>query len=331
MNKYTVVCALTAAISAALMTLTACSVSQNEQPGGHPESSATGEATVPFVIDQDFPDPAVIEHNGTYYAYATNTFATNVQVATSTDFTTWNIQDDDALPELGEWAVPGKTWAPEVRQLGDTFVLYYTAASASEGVQCIGVATAKAPGGPFVSAASTPLVCDREQGGAIDAGTIVDNGTPYLVFKNDGNCCSKDTWLQLAPLSADGLQLAGDPVRLIKQTEEWEGNLVEAPVIVKHNDTFVLFYSANNYGDERYAIGVATAPELTGPYTKQPKPCLASDSAAGVIGPGGQAIITDANGVDHLLFHGWDALQIYRGMYHSQLTWHGDLPVCSVS
>src|SRR5918995_2428999 len=61
----------------------------------------------------DFPDPFVLRVDDTYYAYATNGAGKEVQTLTSTDLVRWRA-GADALPDLGTWAYPGKTWAPEV-------------------------------------------------------------------------------------------------------------------------------------------------------------------------------------------------------------------------
>src|SRR5688572_21090137 len=72
----------------------------------------------------DFPDPFVLRVEGTYHAYGTNGAGKEVQTLTSSDLVGWRA-GPDALPEVGTWAYPGKTWAPEVLALDDgTYVLY---------------------------------------------------------------------------------------------------------------------------------------------------------------------------------------------------------------
>lgn len=297
--------------------------------GAAPEGDATASASLaPFQIDSDFPDPGALVDGDTVYAYATNTPAANVQVATSHDMKKWTVSDTDAMPELPAWATPGKTWAPGPAKLADgRYALYFTAADAASKHQCIGVAFADDPAGPFTSTADKPLVCPAEEGGAIDASVFTDDdGSRYLVWKNDGNCCGYDTWLQLAPLGADGASLTGEPVRLVKQTEGWEGNLVEAPVIVRHGDEYVLLYSANDYGGGSYATGVATAKALTGPYTKAKEPLLSTAGTGGAyVGPGGADLVNVA-GRDWMLFHSWDDAVVYRGMHAVPVTWKDGLP-----
>jgi arabinan endo-1,5-alpha-L-arabinosidase len=295
-----------------------------------PSSSAASEADGNPVLDEDFPDPDVLEVDGTYYAYATNGNAHNVQVATSTDLVSWEVSDADALPELPTWVIPGKTWAPEVSRLGPgRFVMYTTTTNFEPTLQCVAVATATTPEGPFEVVGDRMLVCPEDEGGAIDAATFTDDdGTRYLLWKNDGNCCGFDTWLSIAPLSDDGLTLAGPSTRLVKQDQEWEGDLVEAPTLVKRDGRYVLMYSANDYGGDQYAIGYATADAVTGPYTKAGEPLFTTEASDGrYIGPGGQDVVPVTDGTERVVFHSWYGGNTYRGMNVLDLTWENGRPL----
>ena len=281
-----------------------------------------------FVIDQDFPDPDIVQADGQYLAFATNSPAANVQWASSADLKTWKMSTEDALPKLPAWASAGRTWAPDVSEAADgSFVMYFVAEHTKSGKQCIGVATSADATGPYTPVAGDPIVCTLDDGGAIDPSTFVDDdGTRYLVWKNDGNCCDLDTWIQIAPLSTDGATLAGPATKLFKQTEAWEGNLVEAPTLIKHGETYLMFYSANDYGTDAYAIGVAASTSLLGPYKKQSEPFLSSSSSGDrYYGPGGQDVVTTSEG-SVLFFHSWDDNVIYRGMNELPVTWDGDVP-----
>lgn len=295
---------------------------------GDASPSSSSSASGPdFVIDQDFADPGVIVDGDTAYAFATNTAGFTIRAATSHDMKKWTVTDEDALAALPAWASPGKTWAPEVAKVDAGFVMYLTAKDSSSAYQCIGTATSATAGGPYTGVGTKPLVCPQDAGGAIDASTFRDDGGQlYLVWKTDGNCCGLDTWIELAPLSSDGLSLTGAPVKLLKQGRSWEGNLIEAPSLVKRGGEYVLFYSANDYSTDRYAIGTATASAITGPYKASDEPFLSSASSKGrYVGPGGQSVVT-FKGADWLVFHSWDEAYAYRGMLVRPLTWKGAVP-----
>lgn len=301
-------------------------------PTSSAEASADPVHDVNPVLDDDFPDPDLLEVDGTYYAYATNGNLRNVRVASSTDLVEWT-ELDDAMPQLPSFVIPGKTWAPEVSEVQPgRFVLYYTATNYRPTLQCIGVAVADSPEGPFEPVGDGMLVCPEDEGGAIDASTFVDPvdpaGTRYLLWKNDGNCCGLDTWLQIAPLTPDGTALAGPATKLVQQDLPWEGHLVEAPTLVERDGTYVLLYSANDYGGPAYTIGYATASSVLGPYTKHPEPLFSTEMFDGrYVGPGGQDVVVGPDGEDRLVFHSWYRENTYRAMNVLPLTWQDGHPV----
>ena len=319
------------AAAVVLAALTAACSGTTAGSSAAPTTAATdpAENAVAVVLEQNFPDPDVLRVGDTYYAYATqaNDGSVNVQMATSNDLQTWRAEVMDPLPELPTWATNGRTWAPDVSAVPGGFVMYFTAHSIDPDRQCIGVARSASPTGPFRPVGKRPLVCPAAQGGAIDAASFVDeDGSRYMLWKNDGNCCGKDTWLQIQPASRDGLRLTGPPVRLAKQTEPWEGALVEAPTLVRHNDTYVLLYSANDYGGDAYATGYASSTELLGPYEKGTEPLMTTESV-GVSGPGGQDVVAGPDGGSRILFHGWDGAYVARYMHAAPLTWRDDIPI----
>ena len=257
------------------------------------------------VYDGDFPDPFVLRVGGGYYAYATQTGTVNVQVMESPDLDDWEYRGD-ALPELPPWAAPGRTWAPAVLVREGACVLYYAVSSGAAGRQCISVATADDPAGPFVDRSAGPMIFQAERGGSIDPSPFVDtDGTPYLLWKSDDNAIGRTPRLWGAPLQADGLALAGEPVELLCAGAAWEKPLVEAPSLVRVGDSYGLFYSGGWWESDGYAVGFATGAAPLGPFRRATGtgPWLAS--APGMAGPGGAEVFTDAAGGWRIAFHAW--------------------------
>ncbi|HLL55601.1 MAG TPA: glycoside hydrolase family 43 protein, partial [Myxococcaceae bacterium] len=304
------------------------------------------DAGVPYppVLRADFPDPFILEHQGQYFAYATNNNEANVQMVSSTDLATWRFlfseqnpgKLHDAMPVLPPWAKTGYTWAPEVMQTPSGFVLYFTARHTATGLQCVGAATSQDPRGPFTSQATEPLVCQYDLGGTIDASPFrAPDGQLYLYFKNDGNnpVARKPTEIFAQRLSADGLSLTGDRVSLIRNDKPWEGHVVEAPTMIERGGAYVLFFSANDYGWQdtqqvsNYAIGYATCEGPMGPCTDSPNnPFLSSTPQPCFSGPGHQTVF-QAGGKEYLAFHTWAATNTCRNadvgrfMHIVKLSW----------
>ncbi len=289
-------------------------------------------AAPPFenpVYDADFPDPFVLREGDTYHVFATNGPGGNVQTLTSTDLVRWR-KGADALPRLGGWAYAGKTWAPEVLARGDgSYVLYYTANASALGVQCIGRAVAPSLSGPFVDRSKTPFLCQKAEGGSIDPSPFRDDdGTLYLLWKNDGNCCGLATWIYVQRLSPDGSRLTGRRVRLLKQDEGWEASVVEAPTLWREGERLYLFFSANAFDSDLYAVGYATCDGPLGPCEDAPEnPIL--KSACNASGPGHQTLVRDGDGDTWILYHAYpaDSAADERVLWIDRLDWEDGKPV----
>ena len=197
---------------------------------------------------ENFPDPHVIVDGDTFYAYATNGDAGNMPVIRSTDLRTWEAAGD-AMPELASWVFAGRTWAPGVIALDDSFIAFYTAAELGTGLPVH--RPCRSPTIRRVPSSTTPTRHWSARRTKAGRSTPVPSVTPTApctcYWKNDGNCCGLDTWLYGQRLADDGLSLTGEPVRLLVQDAEWEGNLIEAPFMWRHDDQLYLFYSANAF------------------------------------------------------------------------------------
>ena len=285
--------------------------------------SAAAEPSFVPVLRDNFPDPFVLLHNGRFIAYSTND-GPNVPIATSTDLIHWTFLTDpatgkrrDALPRLGSWAKTGFTWAPEVLNLGNRYLLYYTASDVKRNSQCIGVAEASDPLGPFVDTRVEPIVCQTDLGGSIDANAFRDSdGQMYLYFKNDGNRVRKPAGIWAQRLSSDGLSVVGTATQLIRDDQQWEQRLVEAPTMVRTPTGYQLFFSAAYFGwnddQERspYGMGYADCASPVGPCKKSSaNPVLHSfyEREAGCVsGPGHQSIFMVGQRT-FMSFHAWEA------------------------
>ena len=341
-----VLCALVLAVTACTGSKTSSAASGSATPGSA-SVSANADQFVNPVLAQDFPDPFVLRDGSTYYAYATTDGAQHIQLAKSSDLVTWETLND-ALPKVPLWST-GQTWAPEVAKTSAGFVLYYTAHDSdmqrpdASGSQCITLAVSKTPTGPFVDDSKGPLVCQASLGGSIDATEFQDkDGTRYLIWKNDGNCCGMPTKFYLQPLTTHGLKLSGKPVDLgVTNDLPWEGGVIEAPTLLLHDGTYYLFYSANNYDSEFYAIGYATSKKLTGPYTDAPENPIVSSAwdkpiTSQARGPGHQSIVQDDDGELWMVFHAFDDDAVgysnggVRAMWIGKLTFDGGKPKVDV-
>lgn len=276
-----------------------------------------GSATEPINL-YDWADPDLLFHGDSVYMYATNTLWSNVPylVADPGGVLQWK---GDAMPVMPSWVSPVATWAPSVSKISNQFVLHYTARHTASGKQCIGVATSASPAGPFVDNNGGPLVCALNQGGAIDASVIEDNGVAYLLWKTDGNCCGLPTIIYSQELTADGTAFAGNPIELIRNDRAWEHDVVEGPSMVENGGIWHLFYAAHRWDTANYSTGYARCSTPVGPCVKEDIPLLASGypAAGPLLGPGGMEVIDlpDSN-QDLAVYHGWTDGRV--GYHHNQ-------------
>ena len=296
-----------------------------------------GSATESISI-YDWADPDVLFRDGTFYTYATNTLWSNVpyMIAEPGGELIWA---GDAFPDMPSWVTPGWTWAPSVTEMNGHFVLHYTARHTASDKQCIGVATAENPPGPFVDNNGGPFVCALDQGGAIDASVVEDDGVSYLLWKTDGNCCGWLTIIYSQELTADGTAFAADPIELIRNDQSWEYDVVEAPSMVENGGIWHLFYGAHRWDTEHYATGYARCSSPVGPCVKEDSPLLASEyAAAGTLaGPCAMEVIDlpDSN-QDLVVYHGWTDGRVgyhhnHRSSFIQYIDWVNGYPVLTTT
>jgi len=275
------------------------------------------------IFGGDFADPFVLEIDDIYYAYATNTFGANVPLMAALSGESGRYLGD-VLPDLPAWSEPGHVWAPSVSSVGDDYVLWYSTRDSASGRQCISVASADHPAGPFLDDSIEPLICDLAEGGSIDPSPFLDSdGSRWLLWKSEGNCCGLATVIYSQQLTADGLGVAGDPVELIRNDLWWERDVVEGPSMAQGPGGYHLLYSANRWDTDAYSVGHAACESVTGPCVKDPEPWLASYD--GAWGPGGPEFVVNSDGwVGLVVYHAWTADGVgypdgARGLFVSSL------------
>ena len=218
------------------------------------------------VLDADFPDPTVINVNGGYYAYATESGGNIIQIATSADLQNWQMIGG-ALAEKPSWG-DHHFWAPHV--LYDStlkkYVMFYSAESKDTSLgKCLGVAFADQPSGPFVDKGE-PLICG-EGFINIDPMAFVDRETgKKLLYWGSGFDPIKvqemtDDWQHFKPGTT------AKPVVMPGKEKNYT-RLIEGAWIDFHNGFYYLYYSGDNCCGEKanYAVLVSRSRSPSGPF-----------------------------------------------------------------
>ncbi|MCA1634407.1 MAG: family 43 glycosylhydrolase [Acidobacteria bacterium] len=287
------------------------------------------------VVAGDYPDPSVIRVGEDYWATVTSgTWAPHFPLLHSRDLVNWRVAGF-VFQKRPAW-VKSDFWAPEIIEDRGRFFVYYTArrddGPRKTGTLCVAVATANAPAGPYTD--HGPLVCqipELKDVGSIDAFYVRDEaGQPYLVWKADGNDAEPDqpTSIFAQRLAEDGTKLAGKRREILRNTAKWERHVTEGSFIIRRGGWFYHFYSGNaccGRGCD-YALGVARARKLLGPWEKNPaNPILAANDDWQC--PGHGSIITTPDGRDFLLYHSYrrrrDTFAIGREALLDEVQWPG--------
>ncbi len=266
------------------------------------------------VLDIDFPDPTVINVNGIYYGYATQSRhdgkMNNIQVASSTNLFNWKYEGD-ALPQKPDWASNTQDfWAPHV--LYDSamkqYVMFYSARNNDTSFdKCIGVAFAKNPAGPFTDK-GTPLIEGRGFAD-IDPMAMIDLKTgKKLLYWGSGFEPIRvrelnDNWQSFKEGSLE------TPV-VFPGKEKKYSKLIEGAWVDYHAGKYYLYYSGDNCcGDgANYAVMVARADNAFGPFERLGE---ANGTGSSVIlekdstwnAPGHNSIVKDNQGNSWIAYH----------------------------
>jgi len=247
-------------------------------------------------------DPTIfLDDDGTYYLYGTGSNSDfGFYVYQSTDLNAWQgpVGNSNGFCLTGATSF-GTTgfWAPQVFKKGDTYYMFYTAN------EQIAVAKSTSPKGPFAQndkqAIATP-------GKAID---------PFVFFDNDGKAYLYHVRLQdgnrifVAEMTDDLMGIKEETAKeCIHVTEQWENTanaswgVTEGPTVLHIGDTYYMFYSANDFRNIDYAVGVATSSSPYGPWQKLSTSVI-NRANIGYYGTGHGDIFKDAKGVWNYVFH----------------------------
>jgi len=288
-------------------------------------------------------DPVMIKENNTYYLFCTGF---GISIWSSKDLQNWRKEKPvfDKAPEWAVKAVPGfrgHIWAPDIFYHNGLYYLYYAVSAFGKNTSCIGVAINKT-----LDSASKDFrwedkgkviqsVPGRDMWNAIDPNLVMDeNNNAWLSFGS--------FWNGIKLVKLDNTLTA------VAQPEQWQtiasrkrdfgladslaGNAaIEAPFIFKKDKYYYLFVSFDyccRAEKSDYKIVVGRSEKVFGPYLDkqgismiQGGGSLVQQGDSNWFGLGHNAVY-QFNGVDYLIFHGYDAADKGRSkLIVEQLDW----------
>ena len=281
-----------------------------------------------------FADPCIIEHEGKYYAYATE----DAGLWKPSDDPMDDIKNTACVPilqsdDLVNWYYAGKAftgarkpswgtfganvWAPDVVKIGNKFVMYYALSIWGDDDPGIGVATADHPLGPWTDQGK--LFTSKEIG--------VDNSIDPAVFVGQDNkvymIWGSFRGLFGIELTSDGLAVK-DGVETAKQNKTlvagivgpWNGATYEAPYVIYENGYYYLFVSSGTCCEgfnSSYHVRVGRSTSPLGPYVGPDGESMCGarrghvvvDAGKDFVGVGHNSCIKVGNDW-YIVYHGFD-------------------------
>jgi hypothetical protein len=300
------------------------------------------------------PDPYILDvgdAHSDYYAFLTGNL---FPILHSTDLVHWTAAGQ-AMSQRPSWVVPQgdwHPWAPSVIAAPPSscpgsaqsrcYVMYYTSLSAAYGVNCVAIATATSPGGPYTDQGplANPDTTGAPQGcldaggrGNIDPSPFIDaDGRAYLYTSTDFSPTGLQPTVSVTPLAADLTHAAGDRIPLFGgDPNTWEAAgasvpTVEGPTMVLRKGTYYLFYSGGSW-QKAYGMGYATGPSATGPFTKSPSNPIMAQTPSVLSPGGGDTPVVGPRGGTWLLYHARaGSYSAPRTLRIDQLVWQAGTP-----
>lgn len=301
-----------------------------------PSSGATrpGDPAPPRPVTQNavsdsfsdtYADPSVIRgKDGWWYTYATSDPLVSggtpglMHMARTKDWSSFEylgtVFSDATRPT---WATrTSGLWAPDVRKIGDRYVMYFTVTDSTQHPQgddsAIGAATAPTPAGPW-TATDGPVVPPRAAPGGgwwwtFDPSGFTDvDGQRYLYYG------SYFGGIWVTKVADDGLTAVGEPVRVAVD------NRYEGAYVVRRDGWYVLMASAANCcagPSTGYSVFAGRSRSPMGPFVDAEGTSLDTSAVGGTIaltqngnrfvGVGHHAVVTDSTGADFVVYHGID-------------------------
>lgn len=277
----------------------------------------------------DTPDPGVVFDPATSLWWAATTGGSPgtgcFELNSSPDLgNTWTPRGLIFPPSAVPSWIADSCWAPELHRVGGQWMAVYVGRTAA-GLLSVGVALSSTGNvsGPYFDPVGAPLITDAAgptpQQGQIDATIVIDvDGTPYIVWKTDGNADGRPTPIRIAQLAGpNSTALLPFPsqqpdwhdTQLITNDLPFEGGIVEAPWVLSYAGAHFLFYSSNSYYDGTYAVSVARSTAgLRGPFEKLGHPILRNSTGTAsppFQSPGHCSVVQTQDGNWAMVYHAW--------------------------
>lgn len=258
-----------------------------------------------------YADPTIFLNNGTYYMTGTsqisNQSSRGFTILMSDDLQEWTTGTMETYRFIlgQEWGTAFGTsgfWAPQWYKEDGIYYFLYTAN------ERVAIAKADAITGIFTQDKAVPI---DDSVGNIDPFFFKDDDGKYYLYHvrfSGGNFL----WVAEFDIKTGTIDQS-TLKKCLELTQPWErmfnydsSMIMEGPTVMKWDDVYYLFYSANHYKDPDYAVGYATAPSPTGPWAKYSGNPIIRRDIVGEKGAGHGDVFEGKDGKFYYVYHVWD-------------------------
>ena len=289
------------------------------------------------IMAESHADPTVIRaDDGYFYMYSTENggITDGMGIYRSADLVHWEWVGQVLHNKFPSWSVKSEydLWAPEIRKVGDHYVIYYSVAKWGETQKCkIGVATGPTPVGPF-NDCGAPVVTYEDSGvdNCIDPFYWEENGKKYLFWGSFHG-------IYVTELTDDALAVKRDAAGNAVFQQQVAGGAFEATCIYKKNGYYYLMASVGSCcegANSTYRVVVGRSKDLFGPYVDKKGGRMLDNQYELVlqgnstwVGPGHNSqIVTDDAGAEWMVYHSYSMADIDAGrmLMLDRLLWSED-------
>lgn len=264
------------------------------------------------VLPGYYADPTIIEHDGTFYIYATSDLMSwndisRLGVWSSTDLKNWKCtylnwpRKELCVSETGR---PDGVWAPSVvKAPNGKFYMYVTVGRE------IWVGVAEHPLGPWKNAKSDnqPLIRHKEfyYVETIDAECFIDDdGSAYLYWGSSDSGFSIEGRCLAVKLNSDMISFDCEPQDVTPPY------YFEAPYMYKHNGKYYFMYSFGKTWDKTYQVRYAIGETPLGPWTEgKVRPILVANEKDERIASTGHHTMLRYQGKHYIVYHRFNTMK----------------------
>lgn len=271
-------------------------------PAGCKSTSEANKKSVSEYTEILFADPTIFVENGKYYLTGTrNSEPLGFTLLESDNLKHWKaITPDSLVLKCGEGVYGTKGfWAPQILRVNNKYWMTYTANEQTA------LATADSIKSLFTQKRISPID-DSEKN--IDSFLFKDSDGKWYLYHvrfNRGN------YLWVAEFNPERGEILKETLKpCFRNDQPWEHTgsypsdpIMEGPTVLKLDDHYYLFYSANHFMSEDYAVGYAVADNPTGPWSKNPNNPIISKTTVGEKGSGHGDIFKDNAGRYRYVYH----------------------------